>query len=185
MVNFHPKISSWLISNVSIRFILLQFFFLGLATCWLGSTGRSQWGGSSWPRSRSTLLQSAQCMYMVFSSQSLIGTCQILKGCAGFQKDLHGLKQNFQNSCQSVIGFPIECPFHQCRNQARGWGIGGIRGNGRAQSIGTSIAEEAMECGGLHTGWYHCIIVLSLGAAEDETVVETLLCNSRRVSRLS
>ena len=48
-----------------------------------------------------------------------------------------------------------------------------------AQGVGTSIAEEAMECGGLHTGWYHCIIVLSLGAAEDETVVEMLLCNSK------
>ena len=60
MVSFQQKKSSWLISNVSIRFILLQTIFFGLAICWLGSTGRSPWGGSlapswQWPRSRSTV----------------------------------------------------------------------------------------------------------------------------------
>ena len=48
--------------------------------------------------------------------------------------------------------------------------------------------EEAGELGGWQTGWCRHIILLSLEAAEDETVApvaETRLCNSRRVSRLS
>ena len=47
MVNFQQKISLWLISNVSVRFILSQNYFFGLATYWLGSTGRFPWGATS------------------------------------------------------------------------------------------------------------------------------------------
>ena len=62
------------------------------------------------------------------------------------------LKQNSQNSCRSVTGFPIECRFHPCRNSAGGCGIGGIGGTGGAHGARTSIAEEAWERAGRLTG---------------------------------
>ena len=83
---------------------------------------------------------------------------------------------------EPIQPLPVVCRFHLCRNPAGGCGIGCTGGTGGA---GTSIAEKAGERGGRPAGWCRCIMVSAVEAAEDETVAETRLGNSRGVSRFN
>ena len=74
-VKLPAKTSQWLISNVSIRYILSQNYFLDSLHADLAPQADSSEVASllppeSWPRRRSTLGQSTLCMYMVFSRQA-------------------------------------------------------------------------------------------------------------------
>ena len=69
MLNFQQKKFCDWFQMSQLGTFFLKIIFFGLATYWLGSTGRFQWGGilaPFWQRSRSMLGQSIPaCMYMV------------------------------------------------------------------------------------------------------------------------
>ena len=71
MVNFQQKTSSWLISNISISYILSQnyIFWTRNMLSWLHSQIPVTW--QPWPRSRSMRWQSAPCMNMIFFAPKL------------------------------------------------------------------------------------------------------------------
>ena len=92
MVNLQQKISSWLISNVSMRFILSQNYFLWIlndddATCWdLAPRADFREVAALLPLDQEAGVRDDNlhraCFFFFFFAKAPIGTCQILEGCA-------------------------------------------------------------------------------------------------------